>query len=110
MNQRPAPDPEQIVEKVAAIQAAGGFFLTDEDRAAIRRVLSGETIPEQELEQAMAEVASARTGPPPSGPPLNDNLLGLTDAAELHYVERRITSCRIAEMTADPTIVYRKKN
>lgn len=98
---------DEIIEQVAAIQSGSGFHLTDADAAAIVRVLRGETIVEQEKATVLAELDSARGGPIQPGEVLNGNLLGLTDAAELHVAERRLTSLRMAEMFADPSIVYR---
>lgn len=98
---------DQIIEQVSAIQAGSGFHLTDADASAIGRVLRGETIVEQEKATVLAELDSARGGPVQPGKVVNDNLLGLTDAAELHIAERRLTSLRMAEMLADPSIVYR---
>ncbi|MFT4086179.1 MAG: hypothetical protein QM658_03340 [Gordonia sp. (in: high G+C Gram-positive bacteria)] len=89
---------ELIVDDVAAMQALSDFHLTDEDKAAIRRVLRGESMVEQERETVLAEIVAARTAPPPVGPPIKDNLLGLTDPAELHVAERRLVSCRLAEL------------
>ncbi len=51
---------DQVIEQVAAIQPP-----TAEDEAAMTRVLTGETIVEQEVEQVLAELASARGGPIP---------------------------------------------
>ncbi len=98
---------DQIIEQVSAIQLGSGFHLTDADAATISRVLRGETIVEQERANVLAELYFARGGPIQPGEAIHDNLLGLTDAAELHVAERRITSCRMAEMFADPSIVYR---
>ncbi len=98
---------DEIIAQVSAIQAGSGFHLTDADAAAIGRVLRGETIVEQEKATILAELESARGGPVQPGEVINGNLLGLTDAAELHVAERRIVSCRMAEMLADPSVVYR---
>lgn len=95
----------RIIERVAAIQAASGFHLTDEDIAALRRVLRGATSVEQEKGAVLAELAVARGGPIQPGEAIKDNLLGLTDAAGLHVAERRLTSLRMAQLVADPGVL-----
>ncbi|GAA4741698.1 hypothetical protein [Gordonia alkaliphila] len=93
---------DRIIERVAAIQAHAGFRITGGDLAALRRVLRGATTVEQEKEAVLAELAAARGGPIRTGEAIKGNLLGLTDAAELHVAERRIVSLRMAQLVADP--------
>ncbi|GAA4746272.1 hypothetical protein [Gordonia alkaliphila] len=96
---------DYIIDQVAAIQAASGFHLTTGDISAMRRLLRGEVTVEQEKVAVLAELATARVGAPTPGPPIRDNLLGLTCPAELHIAERRLTSLRMAQLVADPGVL-----
>ena len=98
---------DRVIAQVAAIQAASGFHLTDDDIAALRRVLRGATSVEQEKGTVLAELDGARVGIPTPGPPIRGNLLGLTDAAELRVAERRLTSLRMAQLVSDPGVINR---
>lgn len=98
---------DHVITQVIAIQEASGFHLTDDDLAALRRVLRGETTVEQEKEAVLAELAAARGGPIRPGEAIKGNLLGLTVAAELHVAERRMVSLRIAQLVADPGVINR---
>lgn len=94
-----------IIAEIREVQVSSGFHLTADDESAVARIVTRETCYEQEREQILAELTAARGGPPKSGEPVNDNVLGLTDPDELHVAERRLVSCRLAELhlEAPPT-------
>ncbi|MFT3715665.1 MAG: hypothetical protein QM774_06880 [Gordonia sp. (in: high G+C Gram-positive bacteria)] len=106
------PSEARILAIIAAVDAGermeGGESLTDADKAAIRRVLAGETLVEQERANILAELEASRTAPPPPGPPIDDNLLGLTDPDELARAVRRLASCRMAELMANSAVLNRQ--